>query len=155
MPRFTEILGRKEGGEHKNRLKALIEDLEDGLVNYLIYMPSVRKFFKEDVPRVIRLGDSQGWQAVDYHVNPRCSSCDWLGNPNWLVGDDKTHYEKNPDHYCFQQGSLTRPDIIRSSKNSESRRLACKCRCSEKACAPEERSRTDQSPSRGARDGHM
>lgn len=107
MPRFTELLGRKEGGEHKNRLSALVEDLEDGLVNYLIYMPSVRKFFKEDVPRVVQKGDAEGWQAVDYHVNPRCSSCDWLGNPNWLVGDDKAHYEKNPAHYCSHSAEET------------------------------------------------
>lgn len=107
MPRFTEILGKKEGGEHKNRLTALIEDLEDGLVNYLIYMPSVRKFFKEDVPRIVQQGDAQGWQAVAYHVNPRCSSCDWLGNPSWLVGDDKAHYEKNPAHYCFHSAEVT------------------------------------------------
>lgn len=107
MPRFTELLGRKEGGEHKNRLSALVEDLEDGLVNYLIYMPSVRKFFKEDVLRVVQKGDAEGWQAVDYHVNPRCSSCDWLGNPNWLVGDDKAHYEKNPAHYCSHSAEET------------------------------------------------
>jgi len=107
MPRFTELLGRKEGGDHKNLLKALIEDLEDGLVNYLIYMPSVRKFFKEDVPRVVQKGDAEGWHAVEYHVNPRCSSCDWLGNPNWLVGDDKAHYEKNPAHYCFHSAEVT------------------------------------------------
>ena len=54
MPNFTKILGTKEGGDHANRLKALREDLEDGLVLFLIYMPSVRKFFCEDVPRVVR-----------------------------------------------------------------------------------------------------
>jgi hypothetical protein len=70
MPNFTKILGTKEGGDHDNRLKALRQDLEDGLVLFLIYMPSVRKFFCEDLPRVIRLGDSKGWDAVPYHVKP-------------------------------------------------------------------------------------
>lgn len=107
MPRFTEILGRKEGGDHKNRFQALIQDLADGLVNYLIYMPSVRKFFNEDVPRVVQKGDAEGWQAVEYHVNPRCSSCDWLGNPNWLMGKHKAHYEKNPTHYCSHSAEVT------------------------------------------------
>lgn len=59
MPTFTKILGTKEGGDHANRLKALREDLEDGRVLFVIYMPSVRKFFCEDLPRVVQLGDSQ------------------------------------------------------------------------------------------------
>ena len=93
-------MGTKEGGDHANRLKALREDLEDGLVLFLIYMPSVRKFFCEDLPRVVQLGDSQGWNAVPYHVNPRCSSCDWLGNRVWLSDDDRKHFDAHKDNYC-------------------------------------------------------
>jgi len=100
MPNFTKILGTKEGGDHANRLKALREDLEDGLVLFLIYMPSVRKFFCEDLPRVVQLGDSKGWNAVPYHVNPRCSSCDWLGNGVWLSDDDRKHFDAHKDNYC-------------------------------------------------------
>lgn len=100
MPTFTKILGTKEGGDHANRLKALREDLEDGLVLFLIYMPSVRKFFCEDLPRVVQLGDSKGWNAVPYHVNPRCSSCDWLGNRVWLSDDDRKHFDAHKDSYC-------------------------------------------------------
>ncbi len=100
MPNFTKILATKEGGDHTNRLKALRQDLEDGLVLFLIYMPSVRKFFCEDLPRVVQLGDSNGWNAVPYHVNPRCSSCDWLGNRVWLSDDDRKHFDAHKDDYC-------------------------------------------------------
>ncbi|WP_406698654.1 AAA domain-containing protein [Singulisphaera sp. Ch08] len=100
MPNFTKILSTKEGGNHANRLKALRQDLDDGSVPFLIYMPSVRKFFCEDLPRVVRLGDSEGWNAVPYHVNPRCSSCDWLGNRVWLSDDDRKHFDAHKDNYC-------------------------------------------------------
>jgi hypothetical protein len=100
MPNFTKILGTKEGGDHAKRLKALREDLEDGRVLFLIYMPSVRKFFCEDLPRVVQLGDSQGWNAVPYHVNPRCSSCDWLGNRVWLSDEDRKHFDAHKGNYC-------------------------------------------------------
>jgi hypothetical protein len=107
MPRFKHILGTAAGGDHNSRIKALVEDLEVGLVNYLIYMPSVRKFFQEDVPRVVQKGDTEGWQAVTYHVNPRCSSCDWLGNPNWLIGDNLQFYKAHPEHYCSHSAEAT------------------------------------------------
>lgn len=101
MPTFTEIMTKKEGGQELARYKALCKDLEDGRVNYLVYMPSVRKFFTEDLPRVIALGDSQGWNAVEYHVNPRCGSCDWLGNRSWLSDKERVFFDKKPDDYCY------------------------------------------------------
>ena len=107
MPRFTKVMAGTAGGDHMNRLKALVGDLADGLVNYLIYMPSVRKFFQEDVPRVIKKGDTEGWHAVPYHVNPRCSSCDWIGNANWLIGDDLKHFSANPEHYCSHSAEVS------------------------------------------------
>ncbi|MBU6483143.1 MAG: hypothetical protein KGS09_21735, partial [Nitrospirae bacterium] len=107
MPRFKKIMSSTEGGDHQNRLKALAEDFEDGRVNYLIYMPSMRKFFQEDVPRVVKKGDTEGWHAVPYHVNPRCSSCDWLGNKNWLFGNDLQYFTANPTHYCSHSAEVT------------------------------------------------
>jgi hypothetical protein len=101
MPKFTKIMSAVAGGNQAKRITALLEDLKDGVVNYLVYMPSVRKFFVEDVPRVVRKGDTEGWQAVPYHVNPRCGSCDWLGNKNWLSPDDLVAFTANPTHYCF------------------------------------------------------
>ncbi len=107
MPRFTKIMKTKEGGDHAKRLAALQEDLEEGRVNYLIYMPSVRKFFVEDLPRVVQQGDQQGWASVEYHVNPRCSSCDWLGNRAWLSPEDRKHFDAHPEHYCSRSAEVT------------------------------------------------
>lgn len=67
MPQLTKIKTSKEGADHNKRLAALHADLSDGLVNFLIYMPSVRKFFAEDLPRVLKMGDANGWVAVDFH----------------------------------------------------------------------------------------
>ncbi len=100
MPTFADVMRKREGGDEAVRFSALRRDLEDGQIKYLVYMPSVRKFFVEDLPRVITIGDSEGWQAVDYHVNPRCSACDWLGNRAWLSDEDKVYFDKNPASYC-------------------------------------------------------
>ncbi|MCA9465113.1 MAG: AAA family ATPase [Nitrospira sp.] len=107
MPEFTHIMSSKAGGDELKRIEALRKDLQDGLVHYLVYMPSVRKFLAQDVPRVVELGDKKGWAAVDYHVNPRCSSCDWLGNKKWLTTVDKKTFEANPAHYCFQNAEVS------------------------------------------------
>jgi hypothetical protein len=40
MPTFSSIMTKKEGGDHAGRLAALCQDLEDGRVSYLVYMPS-------------------------------------------------------------------------------------------------------------------
>ncbi|MCC5611149.1 AAA family ATPase [Nostoc sp. CHAB 5834] len=101
MPRFQRALTLKGSTSAEKRIDALVEDLEEGIVDYLIYMPSVRKFFKEDLPRVVSKGDAYGWNAVSYHVNSRCNSCDWLGNTDWLLNDELQHYKDNPEHYCF------------------------------------------------------
>ncbi len=106
MPEFTRIMSTAAGGDEMKRVKALLKDLNDGLVLYLVYMPSVRKFLVQDVPRVIEQGDVHGWASVDYHVNPRCSSCDWLGNKKWLTPDDQKAFDANPDHYCFQSAEV-------------------------------------------------
>lgn len=107
MPRFKAIMATTKGGDHKNRVAALLEDLKDGLVSYLVFMPSVRKFFVRDVPRVVKQGDDHGWASVEYHVNPRCSSCDWLGNKSWLTPEDKAAFDAHPDHYCYQNAEAS------------------------------------------------
>ena len=107
MPKFAKILSTKAGGDEGKRFAALVQDLEDGLVNYLVFMPSVRKFFVEDIPRVVQKGDSEGWDSIEYHVNPRCGSCDWLGHEAWLSSDDKEAFEAHPEHYCFQNAEMS------------------------------------------------
>lgn len=102
MPNFQRNLGLKAAATAKKRIEALLVDLNDGLVDYLIFMPSVRKFFKEDVPRVVQKGDSEGWASVPYHVNTKCGACDWLGNKEWLFGSSLDHYNKHSEDYCLQ-----------------------------------------------------
>lgn len=107
MPNFEKSLTLLTSSNHNDRIKALLIDLNDGLIEYLVFIPSVRKFFKEDIPRVVTKGDNSGWQSVEYHVSPKCGSCDWLGNEEWLFGEHKKHFEKNPDHYCLHAAELS------------------------------------------------
>lgn len=81
-------------------IAALMRDLGREAVDFLQFVPSVKKFFAEDVPRVVYRGDSLGWQAVDIHVGSRCNACDWLGNRDWLSPPDQAFYDANPNHYC-------------------------------------------------------
>lgn len=101
MPNLEKVLGVVEGGNIENRVSALVKDLKEGLVDYLIYMPSVKKFFREDLPRVIKKGDADGWESLEYHVNSKCGSCDWLGFRDLLNPKDAQIYDKNPGHYCL------------------------------------------------------
>lgn len=107
MPNFQKMLGLKDGAVASKRIQALLQDLKDGLVDFLIYMPSVKKFFKEDVPRVVQIGDKNGWSAVSYHVSPKCGACDWLGNKEWLFGEDLKQYTAHPDHYCLHSAETS------------------------------------------------
>ena len=106
MPNFEQMISTRQGADPQKRIEAILKDLEEGLVEFLIYMPSVKKFFKEDIPRVVTKGDSEGWHAVDYHVNPKCGSCDWLGNKDWLWGESLAIYEAHPEHYCFHAAEV-------------------------------------------------
>ena len=89
-------------------IAALMRDLERESVDFVQFIPSVRKFFADDVPRVIKLGDSQGWAAVDYHVTSRCGACDWLGNRDWLSPADIPIFDANPERYCVPAAEATK-----------------------------------------------
>jgi hypothetical protein len=101
MPHFQRALTSQNSVLPEKRIGALLEDLNDGLIEYLVFIPSVRKFFKEDIPRVVQRGDSTGWDSVEYHISPKCGGCDWLGNKEWLFGADKDYFNANPMHYCL------------------------------------------------------
>lgn len=80
---------------------ALIEDSED--TNLRFYLPTVLRFFREDLPRVITTGDAShtGWAQLEWHVDGRCSACDWLGVEAWANAKDKAKIKAQPDHYCM------------------------------------------------------
>ncbi len=95
---FEASLKSKTVKTYPEKIRALVSDWEP--VNYLLYIPSVIKFFKEDVIRVIDIGDSSGWANVSFHISPRCNSCDWLGVEKWLNPSDKEFFQRNPTYYC-------------------------------------------------------
>ncbi|WBA84393.1 hypothetical protein [Endozoicomonas sp. GU-1] len=95
---FSQALIAKPMKTPLEKIDALRHDWEP--VNYLLYMPSVLKFFREDLIRVIAIGDASGWKAVDYHVSGKCNACDWLGVEKWLNPTDKIFFQNNPENYC-------------------------------------------------------
>ncbi len=92
------------GATLTSKVDALIGSLEP--VEFAVIAPSVVKFFKEDIPRVVDIAKAAGWQGTDFHVGPRCSNCDWLGFDRWLAAADKTLLAANPTWYC-KPGALS------------------------------------------------
>ncbi|HCW0287913.1 TPA: AAA family ATPase [Pseudomonas aeruginosa] len=88
-------------------LDALIVDSEDA--NLRFYLPTVLHFFREDLLRVIALGDGapNGWASLEWHVDGRCSACDWLGHEKWANSKDKARIAAQPTHYCYPAARLT------------------------------------------------
>lgn len=88
-------------------LDALVADSEDA--NLRFYLPTVLHFFREDLLRVITIGDASanGWQDLEWHVDGRCSSCDWLGHEKWANPKDKAKIAAQPTHYCYPAAKLT------------------------------------------------
>lgn len=88
-------------------LDALVADSEDA--NLRFYLPTVLHFFREDLVRVINIGDASasGWQNLEWHVDGRCSACDWLGHEKWANPKDKARIAVQPTHYCYPAAKLT------------------------------------------------
>jgi len=88
-------------------LDALIADSEDA--NLRFYLPTVLHFFREDLLRVIGIGDASasGWKNLEWHVDGRCSACDWLGHEKWANSKDKAKIAAQPTHYCYPAAKLT------------------------------------------------
>lgn len=87
-------------------LDALIADSEDA--NLRFYLPTVLHFFREDLLRVIAIGDASanGWEDIEWHVDGRCSACDWLGHEKWANSKDKERITAQPTHYCYPAAKL-------------------------------------------------
>ncbi|UZR28067.1 DEAD/DEAH box helicase [Methylococcus mesophilus] len=88
-------------------LDVLIADSEDA--NLRFYLPTVLHFFREDLLRVITIGDASanGWENLEWHVDGRCSACDWLGHEKWANSKDKARIAAQPAHYCYPAAKLT------------------------------------------------
>lgn len=100
----SALTGLPSGATVSTKVDALIESLEP--VEFAVIAPSVVKFFKEDITRVVGVALAAGWQGTDFHVGPKCSNCDWLGFDRWLSGPDKALLAANPNWYC-KPGALS------------------------------------------------
>lgn len=104
---FDKLLSASATVSHSDFLKALVSDSEDAMLRF--YLSTVLHFFREDIPRVIQIGDAavDGWRKLEWHVDGRCSACDWLGHAKWVNASDKARIASNPDHYCFPSAQLS------------------------------------------------
>jgi hypothetical protein len=78
-----------------DRLNAYLGELEH--VEFSIFFQSVDHFFRQDLLRVLA---AQAWTDLDWHVDSRCSACDFLGHRNWLRAADRATLDAHRDHYC-------------------------------------------------------
>jgi len=101
--RLADVLANNAAATINDKLDALLSDCDD--IPFKFYMQTVRRFFGEDLPRVIQLGDAN-WQSLDWHVGPKCSSCDWLGYGRWLGTADQQRVNARPQHYCAPNAEL-------------------------------------------------
>jgi DNA replication ATP-dependent helicase Dna2 len=66
-------------------LAALNEDLEVG--DFGVFAPRLRRFFQEELAAVL----SVPWQQLPWHVDNRCTGCDYLGYPWSGTVQDPNH----------------------------------------------------------------
>jgi AAA domain-containing protein len=92
---LAELVASNPGAGITERLQAFLGDLEK--VDFQIFFQTVSHFFNQDLPRVLALTD---WTALDWHVDSRCSACDFLGHRNWLRASERAILDANRSHYC-------------------------------------------------------
>ena len=92
---ITALPATATAGDKVNTLLATLEKVE-----FAVIAPSVVKFFTEDLLRVINKANVEGWQAIEIHVGPLCSNCDWLGYERWLSTADSAIFKANEGWYC-------------------------------------------------------
>lgn len=101
------LMSRTSPATPNQYLDALLADSEDA--NLRFYLPTVLHFFREDLLRVIAVGDASanGWENLEWHVDGRCSACDWLGHEKWANAKDKTRIAAQPTHYCYPAAKVS------------------------------------------------
>jgi hypothetical protein len=104
---FDAACAKKPTPPSGDLLAALMADCEDA--NLRFYLTTVLRFFREDLPRVATTGDAKpdGWRNLEWHVDSRCSSCDFLGYARWVPADFKAKLAAQPDHYCHPGAELS------------------------------------------------
>lgn len=104
---FEAALAKNPKPPEAELLANLMSDCEDA--NLRFYLPTVLRFFREDLQRVITTGSatSHSWKKLEWHVDSRCSSCDYLGYARWVPTASKALLEAHPEHYCHPNAELT------------------------------------------------
>lgn len=92
---LAELLTTNPGAAISARIEAFTKDLEP--VDFPIFFQTIDHFFKTDLPRVLAVSQ---YQQLDWHVDARCSACDFLGYRNWLSSADRAILDGHRDHYC-------------------------------------------------------
>lgn len=95
---------KKRTADPNQLVQALTDDCDS--VQFNFFIQTVRRFFKDDLPRVLAQGRTD-WTHLDWHVDARCSACDWLGYRQWLDPEDAEKITTNPDHYCIPHAIRT------------------------------------------------
>ncbi len=92
---LVELITTNPGATVSARIEAFTKDLEP--VDFPIFFQTIDHFFRVDLPRVLAVQD---YQQLDWHVDGRCSACDFLGYRNWLSAGDRVTVDAHRDHYC-------------------------------------------------------
>ena len=90
----------------EQRLDALRSELSP--INAPIYLQAIRRFMSEQLPGVLLRGE-QDLDSLEWHVNSRCGSCDWLGHPDWLVRGGSRADRAQSGRILPVQGTRLRP----------------------------------------------
>lgn len=92
---LATLTAANPGAGVTEKLQAFLGDLEK--VDFQIFFQSVSHFFHQDLPRVLA---ATNWTDLDWHVDSRCSTCDFLGYRRWLGAADRQILDTNRSHYC-------------------------------------------------------
>lgn len=99
---LAELLTANPGAAISARIEAFTKDLEP--VDFPIFFQTIDHFFKADLPRVLAVPQ---YPQLDWHVDARCSACDFLGYRPWLSNADRAILDGNRDHYCVPRAEDT------------------------------------------------
>lgn len=115
---LAQLIATNPGATTSEKIHAFSNDLES--VDFAIFFQAIDHFFKADLPRVLAVTN---WNQLDWHVDSRCSSCDFLGYRNWLSTTDRQILDANRDRYCVpaaeDSSHLSRiPTITRGSRKT-------------------------------------
>lgn len=92
---LAKLIAANPAATTTDRLNTYLGELER--VEFPIFFQAVDHFFRQDLLRVLGVQD---WTELDWHVDSRCSTCDFLGHRNWLRASDRATLDAHRDHYC-------------------------------------------------------